>query len=88
MGINQGFDVIFNVIEEAVAAHIANEHRVLSVLTPSARETLAQLQRRLLGRLKSRSVARVLIVLLIDGSCLEFIDSQVIAYHLSAKKTC
>ena len=42
---DQGFDVI----EEAVAAHVANEHRVLSVLTKLERETLTQLLRKFLG---------------------------------------
>ena len=35
----------FNVIEEAVEAHVVNEHRVLSVLEESEREALAQLLR-------------------------------------------
>ncbi|MBW4694161.1 MAG: MarR family transcriptional regulator [Lyngbya sp. HA4199-MV5] len=38
----------FNVIETAIAAHVANEHRVLSVLAEPEREALAQLLRKLL----------------------------------------
>lgn len=38
----------FNVIEEAVEAHVVNEHRVLSVLEESEREALAQLLRKFL----------------------------------------
>lgn len=38
----------FNVIEQAVEAHVANEHRVLSSLESSEREALAQLLRKLL----------------------------------------
>jgi DNA-binding MarR family transcriptional regulator len=37
-----------DLIERAVAAHIQNEHRILSVLTPSERETLVQLLRKFL----------------------------------------
>jgi DNA-binding MarR family transcriptional regulator len=40
----QGFDRI----ERAVTAHVANEQRLLSVLTASERETLVQLLRQLL----------------------------------------
>lgn len=36
------------VIEQAVEAHVANEHRLLSVLKESEREVLAQLLRQLL----------------------------------------
>jgi DNA-binding MarR family transcriptional regulator len=36
------------VIDEAVAAHTANEHRLLAALTPSDRKVLADLLRRLL----------------------------------------
>ncbi|HZD73078.1 MAG TPA: MarR family transcriptional regulator [Actinomycetota bacterium] len=36
------------VIDEAVDAHTANEHRLLAALTPADRETLAHLLRRLL----------------------------------------
>ena len=39
----------FNVIEKAVKAHVANEHRILNVLTESERESLAELLRKLLG---------------------------------------
>lgn len=39
----------FNVIEKAVEAHIANEHRVLSGLEESEREALAQLLRKFLS---------------------------------------
>lgn len=39
----------FSVIEQAVEAHVANEHRLLSVLKCSEREVLAQLLRQLLG---------------------------------------
>ncbi len=39
----------FNVIEEAVEAHVINEHRLLSVLTEPERESLARLLRQLLG---------------------------------------
>lgn len=38
----------FNLIEEAVKAHVANEHRILSVLAESEREALIQLLRKLL----------------------------------------
>lgn len=39
----------FGVIEKAVEAHVANEHRLLSVLKDSEREILAQLLHQLLG---------------------------------------
>lgn len=39
----------FNVIEKAVTAHVANEHRVLSGLEASERESLAELLRKLLS---------------------------------------
>lgn len=42
----------FNVIEQAVEAHVANEHRVLSGLEKSEREALAQLLRKLLVSLE------------------------------------
>jgi DNA-binding MarR family transcriptional regulator len=38
----------FEVIEKALDAHVANEHRILSALTGSERDTLAQLLRKLL----------------------------------------
>lgn len=38
----------FNVIEEAVEAHVANEHRLLAVLEEAERKVLAQLLRKLL----------------------------------------
>jgi DNA-binding MarR family transcriptional regulator len=38
----------FNVIEMAVEAHVANEHRILGVLEESEREALTQLLRKLL----------------------------------------
>ncbi|WP_392481034.1 MarR family winged helix-turn-helix transcriptional regulator [Nostoc sp. C110] len=38
----------FNLIEKAVEAHVANEHRILSVLQPSERELLIVLLRKLL----------------------------------------
>jgi DNA-binding MarR family transcriptional regulator len=38
----------FDVIEEAVAAHVANEHRILSGLDVTEREVLTQLLRKLL----------------------------------------
>ncbi|MCU0566792.1 MAG: MarR family transcriptional regulator [Oculatellaceae cyanobacterium Prado106] len=38
----------FTVIEQAVTAHVANEHRLLEVLDASEQETLAQLLRKLL----------------------------------------
>lgn len=41
---DQGFDLI----EKAVEAHVANEHRILSALKTSERETLVQLLRQLL----------------------------------------
>src|SRR4051812_35079075 len=36
-------------IDEAVAAHVANEHQILSVLTLAERETLSQLLEKLIG---------------------------------------
>ncbi|MBC1223776.1 MarR family transcriptional regulator [Nostoc sp. UCD121] len=39
----------FNLIEKAVEAHVANEHRILSVLQPSERELLVVLLRKLLN---------------------------------------
>jgi DNA-binding MarR family transcriptional regulator len=39
----------FDLIEQAVAAHVANEHRILSVLSGSEREVLIQLLRKLLA---------------------------------------
>lgn len=41
---NKGFDVV----EQAVEAHVVNEHLILSVLAESERETLIQLLRKLL----------------------------------------
>lgn len=38
----------FTVIDQAVEAHVANEHQILSVLDASEREVLAQLLRKLL----------------------------------------
>jgi len=38
----------FNLIEKAVEAHVANEHRLLSVLEEAERKVLAQLLRKLL----------------------------------------
>ena len=38
----------FNVIEKAVEAHVANEHRLLSILEEAERKVLAQLLRKLL----------------------------------------
>jgi DNA-binding MarR family transcriptional regulator len=38
----------FNVIEKAVEAHVANEHRLLSVLEEAERKVLAELLRKLL----------------------------------------
>jgi DNA-binding MarR family transcriptional regulator len=42
----------FSVIEQAVEAHVINEHRVLSVLEEPEREALAQLLRKLLVSFK------------------------------------
>jgi DNA-binding MarR family transcriptional regulator len=39
----------FDLIEQAVEAHVANEHRILSVLAKSEREALIQLLRKLLA---------------------------------------
>jgi DNA-binding MarR family transcriptional regulator len=39
----------FDLIEQAVEAHVANEHRILSVLAESEREALIQLLRKLLA---------------------------------------
>nr|WP_276748351.1 MarR family transcriptional regulator [Chlorogloeopsis fritschii] len=38
----------FDLIEKAVEAHVVNEHRILSVLAESERETFTQLLRKLL----------------------------------------
>ncbi|GAB4386341.1 MAG: MarR family transcriptional regulator [Elainellaceae cyanobacterium] len=38
----------FNLIEQAVAAHVANEHRLLNVLEEAERQALVQLLRKLL----------------------------------------
>jgi DNA-binding MarR family transcriptional regulator len=38
----------FDLIEQAVEAHVANEHRILSVLAETEREALIQLLRKLL----------------------------------------
>jgi DNA-binding MarR family transcriptional regulator len=42
------------VVDEAVDAHTANEHRLLAALTPSDREVLADLLRRLLLQFEDR----------------------------------
>ncbi|TIN15012.1 MAG: winged helix-turn-helix transcriptional regulator, partial [Mesorhizobium sp.] len=36
-------------IDEAVTAHVANEHEVLTGLTPAERETLSRLLEKLIG---------------------------------------
>ncbi|MBZ9718746.1 MarR family transcriptional regulator [Mesorhizobium sp. AD1-1] len=36
-------------IDEAIAAHVANEHEILSGLTPAERETLSRLLEKLIG---------------------------------------
>ncbi|TIN79215.1 MAG: MarR family transcriptional regulator, partial [Mesorhizobium sp.] len=36
-------------IDEAVTAHVANEHEVLSGLTPAEQETLSRLLEKLIG---------------------------------------
>ena len=47
-------------IDEAIAVHLANEERLIAVLTPQQREELAQLLRRLVRSLDREDAARSL----------------------------